>query len=194
MKESFDLPSMEKSVPEEILPDSSSTEKGATISPDTLDDGESKEKMLDADKALDEEEGALRHFANLGGGKVKKGIATLMLGSALLLGMGSFRANAEASGGQNMNTIEVQGQSGNAGHLMEGLANHAKEEKNLGDYAANKRAAIDEVRAYVLSRQGEERKKALADIAIELQNPVVQKSKGLQDGIKTMIDALRHMQ
>lgn len=191
MGESFHAKSAERSELEESLPDDALTEKKVVVAPEESGREES-EKMLDTHKALAEEDGVLRRLANWGEGKVKKGVATLMLGSALVFSAGAFHSSAEAAGGQN--TMEIQGQYKSAGELVDGLASHAREEKGLEGYAANKRAAIDEVRAYVLSRQGEERKKALADIATELQNPAVQKLKGVQDGIRTMIDALRHMQ
>ena len=67
------------------------------------------EKMFDSRKVLEEEDGVLRRLASLGGGKVKKGIATLMLGSALVLGAGAFRGNAEAEVIGGKGTIEVTG-------------------------------------------------------------------------------------
>ena len=161
-------------------------------SPEGAESKESK-KMFDSRKALEEEDGVLRRLVSMGGGKVKKGIATLMLGSALVLGAGAFRGNAEVEVG-GKGTIEATGLPKSAEALVNGLTKHAKEEKNLQDYASNKRAAIDEVKAYVLSRQGQERKKALSDVAAEFANPAVQKSPGLRDGMKYIIDVLRHTQ
>lgn len=191
MGESFHTESTQRSEPEESLPDDVLKKKKVVTVPEGLGK-ERLEKVLDTKEALEEEDGVLRRLANWGEGKVKKGVATLMLGSALVFGAGAFHSSAEAAGARN--TIEVQGQYKSAGELVNGLAGHAREEKTLQDYATNKRATIDEVRAYVLSRQGEERKKALADIATELQNPAILKSKGVQDGMRIMIDALRHMQ
>lgn len=55
---------------------------------------EGKESTLVPERALEEEKGLLQKLERLGGGKMKRVIASLMLGSALVFGVGAFEANA----------------------------------------------------------------------------------------------------
>lgn len=144
---------------------------------------------LKPQEALDEEEGVLRRLASSGGGKVKKGIGLLMLGSALVLGAGSFYNSAEAQAAGS-GTMEVKGTSMQAKELVDSLTKRAQDEKSIKEYSLNKRAAIDEGKAYGLSNP--DRKKAIFDLAQEVDNPALQK--GTRDGLREAINFLRHTQ
>lgn len=72
---------------EEIIP-----EVGQKLPPETHLEGQ--ESVLIPEQALEEEKGVLRKLERLGGGKMKRIIASLMLGSALVLGAGAFEASA----------------------------------------------------------------------------------------------------
>ena len=68
---------------------------------------ETEKKQFVPDELMNDERGVLQHLENMGGGRMKKAIATLMLGSSLLLSGGQF-AKSEAAGPQPGTKTEGQ--------------------------------------------------------------------------------------
>ena len=67
-------------------------ETGQKLSPETQ--AESYENVLVTEQALEEEKGVFRKLEQMGGGKMKRVIASLMLGSALVFGAGTVEAQS----------------------------------------------------------------------------------------------------
>ena len=67
-------------------------EAGQELPPETQLEGQ--ESVLVPEQALEEEKGLLQKLERLGGGKMKRVIASLMLCSALVFGAGAFEAHA----------------------------------------------------------------------------------------------------
>lgn len=81
--------------PRNVVEEEAVTDAEKAGLPETQPEG--RENILLPEQALEEERRALRKFEQAGGGKMKRVIASLLLGSALVLGAGGFH---EASAGE----------------------------------------------------------------------------------------------
>lgn len=119
---------------------------------------EGQESALIPERALDDERGVLRKFEQWGGGKMKRAVAGLMLGSALVFGAGAFETNAaEKKQGAGVEQVEKErSREQVAIDLLERLStlpDNPKFTNPAQQYLMKKEAARTLIQFYALQRK-----------------------------------------